>query len=124
MECGFKSRRPHQQQLGHKIQSKVENVLSIFPYREVVTSKFSFRSFFRRERHRVRRDIFVLGVLILSVLLLIWNGSSFFGTIGKLSTGFGIDHKLSVTALTLNVTYCRSASAAASSTSRPSFSSR
>ncbi|RZV49711.1 MAG: phosphodiesterase [Sphingomonadaceae bacterium] len=51
----------------------------------------------------MRRDLFVLGVLILSVMLLIWNGSSFFGTIGRLSTGFGIDHKLSFTALTLNV---------------------
>ncbi|WP_265530294.1 putative bifunctional diguanylate cyclase/phosphodiesterase [Sphingomicrobium marinum] len=51
----------------------------------------------------MRRDLFVLGVLILSVMLLIWNGSSFFGTIGRLSEGFGIDHKLSFTALTLNV---------------------
>src|SRR3954451_6484692 len=49
-----------------------------------------------------RRDAVVLMVLITAVILLIWNGSSFFHRISALG-GFGPDIRLASTALTLNV---------------------
>ena len=50
-----------------------------------------------------RRDAVVLGVLITAVLLLIWNGSTFFHRIQIESAGFGADVRVASTALMLNV---------------------
>jgi len=49
-----------------------------------------------------RRDALVLGTLITAVLLLIWNGSSFFHHI-HIDGEFGTDVRIASTALTLNV---------------------
>ena len=50
-----------------------------------------------------RRDAVVLGVLITAVLLLIWNGSTFFHRIQIESADFGADVRVASTALMLNV---------------------
>ena len=49
-----------------------------------------------------RRDALVLTILITAVMLLIWNGSSFFQNL-RLAGAFGPDLQLASTALTLNV---------------------
>jgi diguanylate cyclase (GGDEF)-like protein len=49
-----------------------------------------------------RRDMVVLAVLITAVLLLIWNGSSFFNHL-RFAGKFGPDVRVASTALTLNV---------------------
>jgi len=50
-----------------------------------------------------RRDAVVLGVLITAVLLLIWNGSTFFNHIRIQGATFASDVRIASTALTLNV---------------------
>ena len=50
-----------------------------------------------------RRDAVVLGVLIIAVMLLIWNGSAFFNNLRIAGRDFGPDIRLASTALTLNV---------------------
>ncbi len=50
-----------------------------------------------------RRDAVVLTVLITAVMLLIWNGSTFFQTLPLSDTRFGPDIRIASTALTLNV---------------------
>ena len=50
-----------------------------------------------------RRDAIVLAVLITAVMLLIWNGSTFFHSIPLGETEFGPGIRLASTALTLNV---------------------
>jgi diguanylate cyclase (GGDEF)-like protein len=50
-----------------------------------------------------RRDAVVLGVLITAVLLLIWNGSTFFNHIRIQGASFASDVRIASTALTLNV---------------------
>ena len=49
------------------------------------------------------RDAIVLSVLIAAVLILIWNGSSFFGQVRIADSNFNSDVRLASTALTLNV---------------------
>jgi diguanylate cyclase (GGDEF)-like protein len=49
-----------------------------------------------------RRDAVVLGVLISAVMLLIWNGSTFFENL-RFAGSFGPDVQIASTALTLNV---------------------
>ena len=49
-----------------------------------------------------RRDAIVLAVLITAVLLLIWNGSTFFHNV-LLTSDFGPGERVTSTALTLNV---------------------
>ena len=51
---------------------------------------------------RMRRDLFVLGILVSAVALLIWNGTTFFGELAQAS-GFTGAIRLSSTTLTLNV---------------------
>lgn len=50
-----------------------------------------------------RRDAMVLAILITAVLLLIWNGSTFFSHIRIEGGGFASDVRVASTALTLNV---------------------
>jgi diguanylate cyclase (GGDEF)-like protein len=50
-----------------------------------------------------RRDVVVLIVLITAVMLLIWNGSSFFGSLPMGDKDFGPGLRVASTALTLNV---------------------
>jgi diguanylate cyclase (GGDEF)-like protein len=50
-----------------------------------------------------RRDAFVLAIVITAVLLLIWNGSSFFNNIRIADGRFATDVRIASTALTLNV---------------------
>jgi diguanylate cyclase (GGDEF)-like protein len=50
-----------------------------------------------------RRDVVVLAVLITAVMLLIWNGSSFFHNLNIGGPQFGPEVRLASTALTLNV---------------------
>ena len=50
-----------------------------------------------------RRDAVVLAVLISAVLLLIWNGSTFFNNLVIESASFALDIRIASTALTLNV---------------------
>jgi diguanylate cyclase (GGDEF)-like protein len=50
-----------------------------------------------------RRDVIVLTVLITAVMLLIWNGSTFFHHLRIGDTEFGPEVRLASTALTLNV---------------------
>ena len=50
-----------------------------------------------------RRDAIVLGVLISAVLLLVWNGSTFFHNVSIAGPNFGPDVRIASTALTLNV---------------------
>ena len=50
-----------------------------------------------------RRDAVVLAVLITAVLLLIWNGSTFFNHIRIQGASFATDVRIASTALTLNV---------------------
>jgi diguanylate cyclase (GGDEF)-like protein len=49
------------------------------------------------------RDVIVLTVLISAVMLLIWNGSTFFSSLPLGDTGLGPDVRVASTALTLNV---------------------
>jgi hypothetical protein len=49
-----------------------------------------------------RRDALVLVILITAVLLLIWNGSSFFAHL-RIAGGVGPEVRVDSTALTLNV---------------------
>ena len=50
-----------------------------------------------------RRDVIVLGVLITAVMLLIWNGSTFFHMLPLDDSRFGPEIRIASTALTLNV---------------------
>ncbi len=50
-----------------------------------------------------RRDAVVLTVLITAVLLLIWNGSTFFNHLRIEAANFASDVRIASTALTLNV---------------------
>ena len=50
-----------------------------------------------------RRDVIVLTVLITAVMLLIWNGSTFFHRLPLADSRFGPDIRIASTALTLNV---------------------
>jgi diguanylate cyclase (GGDEF)-like protein len=50
-----------------------------------------------------RRDVIVLAVLITAVMLLIWNGSTFFHSLPLNDENFGPEIRLASTALTLNV---------------------
>ena len=50
-----------------------------------------------------RRDALVIAVLITAVLLLIWNGSSFFANLRIEGSAFATDVRVASTALTLNV---------------------
>src|SRR5438270_10005718 len=49
------------------------------------------------------RDVIVLGVLITAVMLLIWNGSTFFNSLPLGDARLGPDVRVASTALTLNV---------------------
>lgn len=53
--------------------------------------------------HSARRDAVVLAVLISAVLLLIWNGSTFFNHLVIERASFATDVRIASTALTLNV---------------------
>ena len=57
----------------------------------------------RRGVRSARRDAIVLGVLIIAVALLIWNGSAFFNRIVVERAAFAADVRIASTALTLNV---------------------
>src|SRR5438105_5754264 len=50
-----------------------------------------------------RRDVIVLTVLITAVMLLIWNGSTFFRTLPLADSRFGPDLRIASTGLTLNL---------------------
>jgi diguanylate cyclase (GGDEF)-like protein len=50
-----------------------------------------------------KRDALVLGILISAVLLLIWNGSTFFHNLRFAGEDFGSEVRIASTALTLNV---------------------
>ena len=50
-----------------------------------------------------RRDVLVLGILISAVLLLIWNGSTFFHEMSFAGEQFGPSIQVASTALTLNI---------------------
>src|SRR4029079_14328269 len=50
-----------------------------------------------------RRDAMVLAILISAVLLLIWNGNTFFHNLRFAGEDFGREIRIASTALTLNV---------------------
>ena len=52
---------------------------------------------------KARRDLIVLGVTIAAVMLLIWNGSAFFGRLRLAEQYYGPGLKVAYTALTLNL---------------------